>query len=333
MKVKCTLIRVCLLWAVLLSALPAVVQAQFTFTTNNGALTITEYTGSGGAVVIPSTTNGYLITSIGGTRSNGGAFVNYTSLSNITIPYSVTNIMTEPFRGCTNLTTIMVDTLNPTYSSVDGALFNKSQTMLLECPEGKVGSYAVLNSVTYIGTFAFDNCTRLTNITIPDSVASTGEFAFESCTHLISVLIGNGITGIGYDAFYNCTGLTSVFFKGDTPAVGDLVAFDGDYDETVYYLPGTMGWGLTFCGAPTALWFLPNPLILNNETSFGVQTNEFGFTISWATNISVVVEACTNLFNPVWQPVQTNTLTGGSSYFSDPQWTNYPSRFYRLISP
>jgi hypothetical protein len=63
------------------------------------------------------------------------------------------------------------------------------------------------------------------------------------------------------------------------------------------------------------------------------QTNGFGFIISWATNLSVVVEACTNLANPIWSPVGTNTLTGGSSYFSDPQWTNHPARFYRLRSP
>ena len=108
--------------------------------------------------------------------------------------------------------------------------------------------------------------------------------------------------------------------------------FSGDNNATVYYLPGTTGWGTTFGGRPTALWFLPNPLILNNGPSFGVQTNGFGFIISWATNTSVVVEACTNLANPVWSPVSTNTLTDGSSYFSDPQWTNYPDRFYRVTS-
>jgi hypothetical protein len=41
----------------------------------------------------------------------------------------------------------------------------------------------------------------------------------------------------------------------------------------------------------------------------------------------------TNLANPTWYPLQTNTLTGGSFYFSDPQWTNYPGRFYRIRSP
>jgi hypothetical protein len=64
-----------------------------------------------------------------------------------------------------------------------------------------------------------------------------------------------------------------------------------------------------------------------------VQSNSFGFTISWATNISVVVEASTDLANPVWTPLQTNTLTNGSFSFSDPQWTNYPGRYYRISSP
>ena len=108
--------------------------------------------------------------------------------------------------------------------------------------------------------------------------------------------------------------------------------FEGATNVTIYYLPGTTGWGSTFGGRPTALWFLPNPLILNNGPSFGVKTNLFGFIISWATNIPVAVEACTNAANHTWSPVSTNSLTNGSSYFSDPQWTNYPARFYRLRS-
>jgi hypothetical protein len=101
---------------------------------------------------------------------------------------------------------------------------------------------------------------------------------------------------------------------------------------TIYYLPGTTGWSAfsTATGVPIVPWFLPNPVVLNNEPSFGVQTNQFGFNISWATNASVVVQACTNLANPVWLPVVTNTLTNGTFYFSDANWTNYHNRFYRL---
>ena len=49
----------------LVSLLPATGRAQFTFATNNGAITITGYLGTGGAVVIPATTNGWPVTSIG----------------------------------------------------------------------------------------------------------------------------------------------------------------------------------------------------------------------------------------------------------------------------
>ena len=45
-----------------------------------------------------------------------------------------------------------------------------------------------------------------------------------------------------------------------------------------------------------------------------------------------MVEACTNLANPIWTPVSTNTLTDGSAYFSDGQTTNSPQKFYRVGS-
>jgi hypothetical protein len=63
--------------------------------------------------------------------------------------------------------------------------------------------------------------------------------------------------------------------------------------------------------------------------AFGVKSNRFGFTISWTTNTSVVIEAATNLAQPNWLPGATNLLSQGSAYFSDPAWRNNPARFYR----
>jgi hypothetical protein len=74
------------------------------------------------------------------------------------------------------------------------------------------------------------------------------------------------------------------------------------------------------------------PAIQTTNASFGVRTNMFGFTIAGPINMPVIVEAATNLANHVWQPLQTNTLTNGSFYFGDAQWTNYPRRFYRIRS-
>jgi hypothetical protein len=249
-------------------------------------------------VVIPNSVN-----SIG-----AGAFMSCIRLTNIAIGSGVTNIGICVFEGCWQLQTITVDASNPVYSGVGGVLFDKNQTALIEFP-GATGSYSVPDTVTSIYPCAFDYCEHLTNITIGSSVTSIGSYAF--------------VDGNNSPRLYFC---------GNAPSA-DATIFTDDSNGTVYYLPGTSGWTTNYYGLPTALWFLPNPLILASQPSFGVQSNQFGLTISWATNAAVVVEACTNLSNPAWQPVQTNSLTGGTAYFSDPQWANYPGRFYRLISP
>ena len=70
-----------------------------------------------------------------------------------------------------------------------------------------------------------------------------------------------------------------------------------------------------------------------SDGSFGLRTNRFGFNITWASGMIVVVEASPSLANPLWSPVGTNTLTGGSSYFSDPQSSGIARRFYRIRWP
>jgi hypothetical protein len=158
------------------------------------------------------------------------------------------------------------------------------------------------SSITTIGGGVFAGCSGLTSVTIPQSVSKIVDCAFE-----------------------NCTNLTSVYFQGNAPSMPSDV-FYHDAVTTVYYLPGTTGWGVTLAGFPTVLW--------NAEAQNpGVTANELGFTITGTTNLTVVVEASTNLVNPVWMPLGTNTLTNGRSDFSEGRWTNCPARFYRIRSP
>ena len=196
---------------------------------------------------------------------------------------------------------------NPAYGSVDGVLFDQTQSILIQCPGAKAGTYWIPNGVTTIAAEAFHGCTSLTNVSIPNTVTSIRDSAFKACFSL-----------------------ASVYCMGNHPTEGANL-FLGD-TNTVYYLPGTTGWGSTYGSRPTVPWVLPHPLILTIPPTFGLQNKGFGFIISWATNLPVVVEACTDLDNPAWSPVGTNTLTSGSSYFSDPAWTNYSSRFYRIRS-
>src|SRR4051794_9175323 len=98
MKIKRTLYP----WILsLLCLLPLSAGAQFTFTTNNGAITITSYTGSGGDVTIPGATNGYPVTTIG-----ANAFYTALSVTNVTIPNSVTGIGNYAFADCYALTNV-----------------------------------------------------------------------------------------------------------------------------------------------------------------------------------------------------------------------------------
>ncbi len=153
-------------------------------------------------------------------------------------------------------------------------------------------------------------------------------YAFSACTNLTNISLP-GVGWIDDYAFDFCPNLRALFFYRDAPSVKQM-AFSGTTNAIAYYLPGTSGWGPTFGGIPTALWV---PAVQTHDSVFGIQNNVFGFTIVWASGRLIVVEASTSLANATWTPLQTNTLAGGSSYFSDPQWTNYPRRFYRLRWP
>jgi len=227
---------------------------------------------------------------------------------------------------------ITVDANNSFYSSLGGVLFDKSQTTLLQYPGGVGGSYTIPSSVTSIGEAAFAECWRLTNVTMSNGVTSIGDWAFSDDYTLTSLTIPGSVTSIGDYAFDGCgrlTSLTSVFFMGNAPTA-DSTVFSSDNNVTVYYLPGTTGWSSLFYGRPAVLW---KPVIESGDSSFGVQNNQFGFNINWASSQVIVVEACTNLASPVWTPLQTLTLTSGSYYFTAPFQTNSSERFYRISSP
>ena len=285
------------IFALLLWVVPAA-HAQFTYRTNNGTITITGYTGTNLDVVIPSTIDGLPVTSV------GTAAFQHLLISSVTIPSSVNSIGEYAFYQCIHLTSLTI-------------------------PNGVISIGAAAFSGPIYSQDGFSQGCPLTGVVIPDSVKSIGEAAFKFCENLTSVTLGSSVTDVGDNAFADCPDLDRVYFKGNAPTVFYEVFNNGF--PTIYYLPGTTGWSTNFGGAITALWTLPHPQVLSG--SLGVQTNGFGFTVSWATNASVVVEASTDLGKPSWSPLATNSLAGGWFYFSDPEWTKYPTRFYRIRSP
>ena len=247
-----------LLLLLLLLGLPGVVQAQDAYSTNaDGSIYTYSTNADGSANIVAYAGPPWVVTiptNINGltvTTIGEYAFNDLTNLTSVTIPDSVTSIGASAF-SLTSLTNVTIG-----------------------------------NGVTSIGELAFYYCTSLTSVTIGNSVTSIGFQAFIDCTHLTSVTIPNSVTSIGSSAFRACISLTEVYFQGNSPTpTNDSTVFSSD-PATVYYLPGTTGWGAMFDGLPTAPWFLPNPLILNREPNFGVQPGGFGFIISWATKMCI----------------------------------------------
>ena len=87
-------------------------------------------------------------------------------------------------------------------------------------------SIEIPNSVTSIGNSAFNNCTGLTSIEIPNSVTSIGNYAFYGCTGLTSLTIGNSVTSIGERAFQTCSSLTSIDIPNSVTSIGNFVFFN-----------------------------------------------------------------------------------------------------------
>ena len=237
------------------------------------------------------------------------------------IPNSVISIATNAFEDCGLTSVIIPDSVTN--------IGNYAFYFCLGLTNVTIG-----NNVTSIGIGAFYDCFSLTIVTIPDSVVSIGSSAFDSCSRLTSVTIGNSITKIGSYTFEYCVDLRQVYFSENAPLVAgqsgsnNVSVFFNLYSGTVYYVPGTTGWGNFFGGWPTAVW-LPQLQNISGNTPV-TATNGFGFNINWASGQTVVVEASTNLQN--WTLLITNTLVNGTNAFVDSTWTNYPQRFYRVRS-
>lgn len=174
-----------------------------------------------GDIVIPSSVNGYSVTSIG-----DYAFTGCDGLISVTIPSSVTSIGERPFGDCVALTSV---TIPNSVISIGAFAFNGCTALT---------SLTLPNTITSLERNLFMGCTLLTSIEIPDAVTSIGPAAFSGCSALTSITLPEAVTSIGRWAFEGCSALTTVVCEAvSLPTCDENVFAHVPTESATLYVP------------------------------------------------------------------------------------------------
>jgi hypothetical protein len=347
-SLKGFLLRLKTVWLLLFAvALPAAVQAQFNYTTNNGTLTIVQYTGPGGDVVIPDTVSGLKVTAVGTqaffqanamtsltfgtnvTTIDQNAVFQCPALTTVILPQSVTNVGDGPFVDCKGLTTISLAASNTFYTVTNGILFNKSLKYLIEFPGGVGGSYTISDIVTNTGEAFIGN--SLTTIAVnpanPIYASTNGVLFNKNFTWLLAYpgaaaggyAVPNSVSTVLSASFEFSTGVTSVTMGTNVTSIGYAAFYDCSAMTSITVNSNSAFYsttdGVLYDKAKTVLIQYPSGLAgtyLIPNTVFNIADGAFG-DASGLTSVSIP-DAVTNIgFEAFYSCINLSSVTLGAN--------------------
>lgn len=244
-----------------------VAAATNTFDFNLTTGTITKYNGTDTVVVIPSKINGVTVTTIG-----TDAFLGL-NITSVTIPANVTEIGSNAFAGCTNLTSVTYggDWSNLTIQSGNPAVQDAANEQLFDfeftlnntavtvtrykgtAADVTIPSHYKGKPVTMIDHAAFHD-SAVTSVTIPDSVTAIPDDAFAFCSQLTNISIPNSVTFIGFSAFNSCTSLKSITLPSSLSTIQSSAFYNCGNLETIRIpVSVTFIGNYAFAGCPSSM--------------------------------------------------------------------------------
>ncbi len=266
------------------------------------------------------------------------AFVDCTALTTANVPNSVTSIGGSAFAYCPALTAIDVDPFNANYCSVEGVLYNKTMTALLQCPGAKAGPFDLPEGVLIIANYALAGCSALTSTTIGGNVTSIGNCAFDQCSNLTSISFrgAEAPIRIGSDWIRDTpTGIVGhAFVASDFPPPGS--SFHGLLMGTI--IPFVPGIPLLLSAAPgnaeiALAWTAPvsdggsaidhyiifrdgvdiaHPTMRNATITGLINGQSYTFTVAAHNAVGTGPQSASNITTPVTIPGAPTGLTGVS---------------------
>lgn len=140
-------------------------------------------------------------------------FKGCTSLTEVTLPVRLSSFDILAFSGCTSLEAINVEDGCAAYASVDGMLTDANKSKIIKAPEGMTVALKIPTGILTVGESAFENCKKITSITVPGWVTLIEKNAFKSCTGVTAIVFEGEANDlaltIGEGAFYGCKASTT----------------------------------------------------------------------------------------------------------------------------
>ncbi|MCX6894860.1 MAG: leucine-rich repeat protein [Verrucomicrobia bacterium] len=301
------------LWLLLWLALPAAVQAQFTYITNNGGtISITgAYDYFENPIIIPDTINGLPVTHIG---EYAFASVN---APGVTIPDSVVDVGPYAFHN----SALSSVTIGNGVTNIGVWAFAESSG---------ITNITFGNNVATIGESAFRGVFSLAGIVFPNSVTSLGDSVLADSEHLTAITLGNNVTNIGSRAFWGCYALTNIAIPASVIRIGEFALYACTSLTEMTVAPLNPSYfssnGVLFSTSPMSLIQYP---IHKPETDYripGGVTRIETYAFSW-TLASVIFEGdapATEGFGPFWGPEPVIYYFAGTSGWSN-TWQGLPA--------